>query len=81
MPQVCPRCFSVQVDLDWRTYLGGFSVRRYVCKQCGYKGPVILEVSHEELQRMRKDQMEKLGRKGREGREPPKDDPRQPGTT
>jgi len=73
LPQVCPRCLSTQVDLDWRTYLGGFSVRRYLCNECGYEGPVILEVSHDELKRIRGEKMKKLGQEGQEGKEPSKD--------
>ncbi|MFB0568927.1 MAG: hypothetical protein ACETV0_04860 [Nitrososphaeria archaeon] len=77
MPQVCPKCLSIQVDLDWRTYLGGFSVRRYVCSECGYEGPVILEVSHGELKRIREDKMKEVGKEGQEGKEPPEDDRRE----
>jgi len=53
-------------------------VRRYICNECGYEGPVILEVSHEELKRIRDDKMKKLAEQGEKGKQASKDDPQEP---
>jgi len=47
-PKLCPRCGSPNLGLSTR-----FDVwllpEQYVCSQCGYKGPVTLELEQEEI--------------------------------
>jgi DNA-directed RNA polymerase subunit RPC12/RpoP len=44
---VCPKCGSKRLSLSsgFDTYprLYGITPRQYVCAECGYKGPVVLE--------------------------------------
>ena len=42
---VCPICLGVRIDL----YLGGYGGKIYKCLDCGYVGPIILEVDEKDL--------------------------------
>jgi len=42
-PVVCPKCGSARIDL----YLGGYAGRTYKCLDCGYIGPVVIELEEE----------------------------------
>ncbi len=44
---LCPKCGSKKISLSsgFDTYprLYGITPRNYVCAQCGYKGPIVME--------------------------------------
>jgi len=48
-PKLCPRCLSPKLKLSTR-----FDVwllpEQYICPQCGYKGPITLELEKEQNQ-------------------------------
>jgi hypothetical protein len=48
---VCPKCESPRICLSsgFDTYprMYGITPRKYVCKECGYTGPIILEQTKE----------------------------------
>jgi predicted RNA-binding Zn-ribbon protein involved in translation (DUF1610 family) len=48
----CPKCESKQIVLSsgFDTYprMYGITPRKYVCKECGYTGPIVLEQTQEE---------------------------------
>jgi len=41
---VCPMCFGSRIDL----YIGGYAGKIYKCLECGYTGPIILEIELED---------------------------------
>jgi predicted RNA-binding Zn-ribbon protein involved in translation (DUF1610 family) len=41
--QACPRCGSVNIKLSSKLDIW-LTPRRYVCNDCGYVGPIILEL-------------------------------------
>ena len=49
---VCPKCESKRLSLSsgLGTYPGlyGIAPRQYVCVECGYKGPIVLEQTKDE---------------------------------
>jgi uncharacterized metal-binding protein (TIGR02443 family) len=42
--KICPKCKSLDIFL----WLGGNAGIIYECKNCGYRGPVVLEKEEEE---------------------------------
>jgi len=46
-PKLCPRCGSPKLRLSTRFDMWLFP-EQYVCSECGYKGPVTLELEKEE---------------------------------
>jgi len=48
MVQVCPFCRSDRMSL----HLGGYLGKMYRCGNCGYVGPVVIEMSAEEYRRL-----------------------------
>jgi len=49
---VCPRCGSTRVHLSSRLD-AWLTPKKYFCEDCGYVGPVIMEVEKEELEKRR----------------------------
>lgn len=49
MVLVCPMCLSPKVVL----YLGGYCGKIYKCLECGYVGPLILDVDEKDLLRIK----------------------------
>ncbi|HDN73457.1 TFIIB-type zinc ribbon-containing protein [Archaeoglobales archaeon] len=47
---VCPICKSKEIELDAGGYTG-----KYHCKNCGYIGSLILEMSEEEYEKLREE--------------------------
>jgi C4-type Zn-finger protein len=51
--KLCPRCRSPKISISsgFDTYprLYGITPGRYVCAECGYSGPLVLEQTKEEL--------------------------------
>ena len=51
-PKFCPRCGSskIKVSSSFDTYprMYGLTPRQYVCEDCGYRGPIVLELEGEE---------------------------------
>ncbi|RLE84277.1 MAG: TFIIB-type zinc ribbon-containing protein [Thermoprotei archaeon] len=45
---LCPVCLSRRVVL----YLGGYAGKIYKCQDCGYVGPLILEVDEDEYKKL-----------------------------
>ncbi|HDM23410.1 MAG TPA: hypothetical protein ENG22_00500 [Candidatus Bathyarchaeota archaeon] len=45
--RVCPRCHSPDIALSTK-FDGWLTPEIYVCKRCGYRGPIYLEISVEE---------------------------------
>jgi predicted RNA-binding Zn-ribbon protein involved in translation (DUF1610 family) len=45
----CPRCGSSEISLASR-FLYGVTPRLYVCRRCGYNGPLVMELEKEENQ-------------------------------
>ena len=52
--QLCPKCASPKISIDSGsgTYpkLYGITPSKYVCSNCGYKGPIVLEQTKEEAE-------------------------------
>jgi predicted RNA-binding Zn-ribbon protein involved in translation (DUF1610 family) len=46
-PKFCPKCGSPEIQLSSRFDVWLFP-EQYVCRKCGYKGPVVLELEKEE---------------------------------
>jgi hypothetical protein len=46
-PRLCPKCHSPKIQLSTR-FDGWLLPLQYVCQQCGYKGPIILELEKTE---------------------------------
>jgi len=46
---VCPLCFSKNIVL----FVGGYAGKIYRCLDCGYVGPLVLEVEDKEYERLR----------------------------
>jgi len=50
--KLCPRCGSPKLRLSssFDTYprMYGLTPGQYVCENCGYKGPIVMEVEEEE---------------------------------
>jgi len=48
----CPRCRSskIKVSSSFDAYprMYGLTPRQYVCEDCGYRGPIVLELEEEE---------------------------------
>ncbi len=55
---ICPICYSKNVELD----SGGFT-GKYCCKDCGYVGSFILEISEGDYEEMQKSMREDFERK------------------
>jgi len=51
-PKFCPRCGSpkIKVSSSFDVYprMYGLTPRQYVCEDCGYRGPIVLELEEEE---------------------------------
>ncbi len=51
-PRLCPRCGSSKLKFSssFETYprMFGLTPGQYVCENCGYKGPIALELDEEE---------------------------------
>jgi C4-type Zn-finger protein len=51
-PKLCPRCGSPKIRLSssFDTYprMYGITPGRYICEDCGYKGPIAIELEEEE---------------------------------
>ena len=48
--QLCPKCQSPKIKLDTKdAYFGlyGITPRKYICPECGYRGPIVLEKTQE----------------------------------
>jgi C4-type Zn-finger protein len=49
---LCPKCGSPRISLSsgFDTYprMYGITPRRYVCAECGYKGPIVMEQTKKE---------------------------------
>ena len=45
---VCPICFGSRIDL----FLGGYAGKIYRCLDCGYVGPIVLEMELEEYMKL-----------------------------
>jgi predicted RNA-binding Zn-ribbon protein involved in translation (DUF1610 family) len=43
----CPRCGSPDIHLLSTLYYGLFP-KKYVCENCGYNGPIVMELEKEE---------------------------------
>ncbi|MEM2568844.1 MAG: hypothetical protein QXT67_02745 [Candidatus Bathyarchaeia archaeon] len=43
----CPRCESRNIELSSK-FDAWLMPKRYVCKDCGYIGPIVLEIDREE---------------------------------
>jgi predicted RNA-binding Zn-ribbon protein involved in translation (DUF1610 family) len=43
----CPKCGSPDIQLSSR-FLYGVTPRVYVCRSCGYNGPIVMELEKEE---------------------------------
>jgi predicted RNA-binding Zn-ribbon protein involved in translation (DUF1610 family) len=48
-PKLCPRCGSLRLRLSSRFDIWLFP-EQYVCEQCGYKGPIALELEAEKTE-------------------------------
>ena len=52
--KLCPKCASPKISIDSSsgTYpkLYGITPSKYVCSNCGYKGPIVLEQTKEEAE-------------------------------
>jgi len=46
-PKLCPRCHSPKLKLSSRFDIWLFP-EQYICQNCGYKGPIVLELEKEE---------------------------------
>lgn len=42
----CPRCGSFNIKLSSR-FDGWLTPEQYVCRDCGYRGPIILEIEED----------------------------------
>jgi predicted RNA-binding Zn-ribbon protein involved in translation (DUF1610 family) len=42
----CPKCGNPHIHAT-RTYLAGITPANYTCEECGYHGPVIMELEKE----------------------------------
>ncbi len=51
--QLCPKCGSTRITISsgFDTYprLYGITPRRYVCAECDYNGPLVIEQTKEEM--------------------------------
>ena len=47
--KVCPKCGSPKLNLSSKFDIW-LTPRRYVCDECGYMGPVVLEIEPQELE-------------------------------
>lgn len=50
VPKLCPRCGSPKLQLSSRFDIW-LTPEQYVCENCGYKGPVVMEIEEEGEQR------------------------------
>ncbi len=65
---ICPVCGSTEVELDTGGYTG-----KYMCKECGYVGSFIIEMSEGEYQKLKEaGEIEKIIEKKR--KEMPEDE-------
>ena len=46
-PKLCPCCGSPKIGLSTRFDMWLFP-EQYICQQCGYKGPIVLELEQQE---------------------------------
>jgi len=44
---VCPKCGSKKIS-DTNSWLYGITPRQYVCAECGYTGPIVMELTKTE---------------------------------
>ncbi len=47
LKKLCPRCGSSKLRLSSRFDIW-LTPEQYICESCGYKGPFVMEVEHEE---------------------------------
>ena len=51
---VCPKCGSLRIFLSsgFDTYprMYGITPRKYICKECGYSGPLVMEKIKEKIE-------------------------------
>jgi len=45
--EACPRCGSLNIQLSSKFDIW-LTPRRYVCRDCGYMGPIVLEIEENE---------------------------------
>ncbi len=48
--EACPRCGSLNIHLSSRFDIW-LLPKQYVCRDCGYKGPVVLELEKDEKEK------------------------------
>ncbi len=48
--RLCPQCGSREISL----YMGGVTGVQYECKQCGYRGSIIIETDEFEQKKYKK---------------------------
>ena len=50
--QLCPKCASPKISINSKSdlypNLYGITPRKYICSECGYNGPLVLEKIKEE---------------------------------
>jgi uncharacterized Zn finger protein len=49
--QICPVCSKPSLNL----YMGGYLGKLYICSNCGYVGPISIEMEAEEYVKMMKE--------------------------
>jgi len=52
-PKLCPRCASPKLRLSSRFDIW-LLPEQYVCDNCGYKGPIVMELEKEETKQVKK---------------------------
>jgi predicted RNA-binding Zn-ribbon protein involved in translation (DUF1610 family) len=52
--EVCPRCGSVNIKLSSKLDMW-LTPKQYICHDCGYRGPVVLELEEDKESQSRTD--------------------------
>jgi len=47
----CPRCCSPKIKLTSSLAVGGIFPKQYYCEECGYVGPVVMELEKDEKEK------------------------------
>ena len=47
----CPRCCSPKIKLTSSLAVGGITPKQYYCEECGYVGPVVMELEKDEKEK------------------------------